>query len=161
MGGLFSCVCAQKTHGLILVGLDAAGKVWRDVQTHIRTLLCVCVDVRGFGFTAGCSITSRVPTARQCRCLMTCTINSIMSTHNFAGTDSVSIRCVSPVLTGHASEQTTWLYRLQTGEHRRTNPTIVSNYEEIIYKNVKLFVWDLGGMSTTSSAADAIQLPLR
>ena len=43
--------------------------------------------------------------------------------------------------------QTTWLYRLQTGEHRRTNPTIVSNFEEVVYKNVKLSVWDLGGIA--------------
>ena len=48
--------------------------------------------------------------------------------------------------------QTTWLYRLQTGEHRRTNPTIVSNFEEIVYKNVKLSVWDLGGIHLELSA---------
>jgi len=30
MGGLFSSCCAQNTHGLILVGLDAAGKVGID-----------------------------------------------------------------------------------------------------------------------------------
>jgi len=62
------CACAEKSHGLILVGLDAAGK-------------------------------------------------------------------------------TTWLYRLQTGENVSTNPTIVSNFEEIRYKNVKLSVWDLGGQA--------------
>ena len=36
MGGLFSSCCAQKTHGLVLVGLDAAGKVCGP------TCLCPC-----------------------------------------------------------------------------------------------------------------------
>jgi small GTP-binding protein len=62
--------------------------------------------------------------------------------------------CCAPLLLATAlrltlrAPQTTWLYRLQTGEHRHTNPTIVSNFEEIVYKNVKLSVWDLGGQAS-------------
>ncbi|KAJ1488327.1 ADP-ribosylation factor family-domain-containing protein, partial [Baffinella frigidus] len=46
-----------------------------------------------------------------------------------------------------AAGKTTWLYRLQTGEHVRTNPTIVSNFEEVLYKNIRLSLWDLGGQA--------------
>ena len=35
----------------------------------------------------------------------------------------------------------------QTGEHVRTNPTIVSNFEEVQYKNTRLSLWDLGGQA--------------
>jgi len=41
--------------------------------------------------------------------------------------------------------KTSILYRLHLGESVSTYPTIGSNVEELIYKKVRLCVWDLGG----------------
>jgi hypothetical protein len=107
--GCSSC-CEKKSHSLILVGLDAAGKV---VLANIVPL--------------SHKRSSSVCWHSQC-----------------------SVACIASVhfmLTGSTRHtQTTWLYRLQTGESRRTTPTIVSNFEEVVYKHAKLAVWDLGGI---------------
>eukprot|EP00298_Acanthocystis_sp_HF-20_P010179 c18723_g2_i1.p1 GENE.c18723_g2_i1~~c18723_g2_i1.p1 ORF type:complete len:185 (+),score=66.03 c18723_g2_i1:29-583(+) len=44
--------------------------------------------------------------------------------------------------------KTTTLYKLAVGEVVETQPTIASNVEEIVHKNVKLQVWDLGGQES-------------
>ncbi|KAG1368693.1 ADP-ribosylation factor-like protein 5 [Cocos nucifera] len=41
--------------------------------------------------------------------------------------------------------KTTTLYRLHLGEAVTTTPTVGSNVEEVVYKNVRFEVWDLGG----------------
>ncbi|KAI4317915.1 hypothetical protein L6164_025743 [Bauhinia variegata] len=41
--------------------------------------------------------------------------------------------------------QTTTLYKLHLGEVVTTNPTVGSNVEELVYKNIRFEVWDLGG----------------
>lgn len=44
--------------------------------------------------------------------------------------------------------KTTILYRLQVGEVVATIPTIGFNVEQVIYKNIKFQVWDLGGQTS-------------
>lgn len=44
--------------------------------------------------------------------------------------------------------KTTILYRLQIGEVVTTKPTIGFNVETLIYRNLKLNVWDLGGQTS-------------
>lgn len=44
--------------------------------------------------------------------------------------------------------KTTILYRLQVGEVVTTIPTIGFNVEQVVYKNIKFQVWDLGGQTT-------------
>ncbi|SCW03662.1 LAFE_0G15412g1_1 [Lachancea fermentati] len=44
--------------------------------------------------------------------------------------------------------KTTILYRLQIGEVVTTKPTIGFNVETLVYKNLKLNVWDLGGQTS-------------
>ena len=45
-----------------------------------------------------------------------------------------------------AAGKTTWLYHLQTGKPLEfTQPTVVSNYEDIVYKDTVFALWDLGG----------------
>nr|QXF29047.1 Arl5 [Gefionella okellyi] len=44
--------------------------------------------------------------------------------------------------------KTTTLYQLHLGEVVATQPTIGSNVEEIVYKNFKFCVWDLGGQES-------------
>lgn len=44
--------------------------------------------------------------------------------------------------------KTTILYRLQVGEVVTTIPTIGFNVEQVIYKNIKFQVWDLGGQTS-------------
>ncbi|SCU84710.1 LADA_0D03334g1_1 [Lachancea dasiensis] len=44
--------------------------------------------------------------------------------------------------------KTTILYRLQMGEVVTTKPTIGFNVETLVYKNLKLNVWDLGGQTS-------------
>ncbi|XP_008786057.1 ADP-ribosylation factor-like protein 5 [Phoenix dactylifera] len=41
--------------------------------------------------------------------------------------------------------KTTTLYKLHLGEVVTTNPTVGSNVEELVYKNIRFEVWDLGG----------------
>ncbi|KAL1294590.1 ADP-ribosylation factor-like protein 5 [Arachis ipaensis] len=41
--------------------------------------------------------------------------------------------------------KTTTLYKLHLGEVVTTNPTVGSNVEEVVYKNIRFEVWDLGG----------------
>ncbi|EFJ15934.1 ARF-like GTPase [Selaginella moellendorffii] len=41
--------------------------------------------------------------------------------------------------------KTTTLYKLHLGEVVVTQPTVGSNVEEIVYKNIRFEVWDLGG----------------
>ncbi|KYR00159.1 ARF-like protein [Tieghemostelium lacteum] len=43
--------------------------------------------------------------------------------------------------------KTTILYKLQCGEVLTTIPTIGFNVESITYKNIRFFLWDLGGQS--------------
>ncbi|XP_077248013.1 uncharacterized protein LOC143887732 [Tasmannia lanceolata] len=40
---------------------------------------------------------------------------------------------------------TTTLYKLHLGEVITTHPTVGSNVEELVYKNIQFEVWDLGG----------------
>ncbi|KAJ3673314.1 hypothetical protein LUZ60_006688 [Juncus effusus] len=44
--------------------------------------------------------------------------------------------------------KTTTLYKLHLGEVVSTNPTIGSNVEEVVYKNIRFEVWDLGGQES-------------
>ncbi len=45
-----------------------------------------------------------------------------------------------------AAGKTTWLYHLQAGKPLEfTQPTVVSNYEDIVYKDTSFALWDLGG----------------
>lgn len=44
--------------------------------------------------------------------------------------------------------KTTTLYKLHLGEVVVTQPTIGSNVEEVIFKNIRFEVWDLGGQDT-------------
>jgi len=44
--------------------------------------------------------------------------------------------------------KTTILYRLQVGEVVTTIPTIGFNVEQVVYKNLKFQVWDLGGQTS-------------
>ncbi|XP_068651044.1 uncharacterized protein [Aristolochia californica] len=41
--------------------------------------------------------------------------------------------------------KTTTLYKLHLGEVVTTHPTVGSNVEEVVYKNIRFEVWDLGG----------------
>ncbi len=41
--------------------------------------------------------------------------------------------------------KSTILYRLHLGEVIKTNPTVGSNVEEVVHRNVRFNVWDLGG----------------
>lgn len=41
--------------------------------------------------------------------------------------------------------KTTTLYKLHLGEVVSTQPTLGSNVEEVVYKNIRFEVWDLGG----------------
>ncbi|XP_074272842.1 uncharacterized protein LOC141596541 [Silene latifolia] len=41
--------------------------------------------------------------------------------------------------------KTTTLYKLHLGEVVTTHPTVGSNVEELVYKNIRFEVWDLGG----------------
>ncbi|CAK9292054.1 unnamed protein product [Gordionus sp. m RMFG-2023] len=44
--------------------------------------------------------------------------------------------------------KTTILYKLQVGEVVMTIPTIGFNVEQVVYKNIKFQVWDLGGQTS-------------
>lgn len=44
--------------------------------------------------------------------------------------------------------KTTTLYKLHLGEVVVTQPTIGSNVEELVYKNIRFEVWDLGGQDS-------------
>lgn len=50
-----------------------------------------------------------------------------------------------------AAGKTTILYQLHLGEVVSTIPTIGFNVETVMYKNIKLQVWDLGGQSSIRS----------
>ncbi|CCA69505.1 probable ARL1-ADP-ribosylation factor [Serendipita indica DSM 11827] len=50
-----------------------------------------------------------------------------------------------------AAGKTTLLYQLQLGEVVSTVPTIGFNVETLVYKNIKLVLWDLGGQSSIRS----------
>lgn len=51
-----------------------------------------------------------------------------------------------------AAGKTTWLHRLQTGSTLdNSQPTVVSNYEDLTYKNVNFALWDLGGQNVYRS----------
>lgn len=45
--------------------------------------------------------------------------------------------------------KTTILYKLHLGEVIMTQPTIGSNVEEVVYKNIRFQVWDVGGQEAT------------
>lgn len=48
--------------------------------------------------------------------------------------------------------KTTILYQLLLGEAVHTRPTIGSNVEEVVWKNLRLVMWDLGGQQSLRSA---------
>lgn len=48
--------------------------------------------------------------------------------------------------------KTTTLFKLHLGEVVNTQPTIGSNVEEVIYKNIHLHIWDLGGQESIRSS---------
>jgi small GTP-binding protein len=51
-----------------------------------------------------------------------------------------------------AAGKTTWLHRLQTGKTLLVSqPTVVSNYEDLTYNNVPFALWDLGGQNVYRS----------
>ncbi|KIM27602.1 hypothetical protein M408DRAFT_330030 [Serendipita vermifera MAFF 305830] len=50
-----------------------------------------------------------------------------------------------------ASGKSTILYQLHLGEVVATIPTIGFNVETVVYKNIKLILWDLGGQSSIRS----------
>ncbi|KAG8790166.1 hypothetical protein FRC17_009001 [Serendipita sp. 399] len=50
-----------------------------------------------------------------------------------------------------AAGKTTILYQLHLGEVVSTVPTVGFNVETVVYKNIKLVLWDLGGQSSMRS----------
>ncbi|KAI1717154.1 ADP-ribosylation factor family domain-containing protein [Ditylenchus destructor] len=44
--------------------------------------------------------------------------------------------------------KTTILYQLLTGEVVHTSPTIGSNVEEIVWRNIRFLMWDIGGQES-------------
>lgn len=48
--------------------------------------------------------------------------------------------------------KTTTLYKLHLGEVVVTQPTVGSNVEELVYKNIRFEVWDLGGQERLRSS---------
>jgi small GTP-binding protein len=44
--------------------------------------------------------------------------------------------------------KTTILYQLLTGEVVHTSPTIGSNVEEIVWRNIHFLMWDIGGQES-------------
>lgn len=48
--------------------------------------------------------------------------------------------------------KTTILYQLLLGEAVHTRPTIGSNVEEVVWKNLRFIMWDLGGQQSLRSA---------
>ena len=54
-----------------------------------------------------------------------------------------------------AAGKTTWLYHLQAGKPLEyTQPTVVSNYEDIVYKDTSFALWDLGGQHVYRSCSE-------
>ncbi|KAL0477977.1 ADP-ribosylation factor [Acrasis kona] len=48
--------------------------------------------------------------------------------------------------------KTTTLYKLHLGDVVVTQPTIGSNVEEVVYKNIRFQMWDLGGQESLRSS---------
>lgn len=48
--------------------------------------------------------------------------------------------------------KTTILYQFLMNEVIQTSPTIGSNVEEVIFRNIHFLVWDLGGQQSLRSA---------
>lgn len=48
--------------------------------------------------------------------------------------------------------KTTILYQLLLGEAVHTRPTIGSNVEEVVWRNLRFVMWDLGGQQSLRSA---------
>lgn len=48
--------------------------------------------------------------------------------------------------------KTTILYQFLMNEVVQTSPTIGSNVEEVIFRNIHFLVWDLGGQQSLRSA---------
>lgn len=48
--------------------------------------------------------------------------------------------------------KTTILYQFLMNEVVHTSPTIGSNVEEVVYKNIHFFIWDLGGQQSLRAA---------
>lgn len=72
---------------------------------------------------------------------------SIKKTHIFISTEH------KLVLVGlDNAGKTTILYQLLLGEAVHTRPTIGSNVEEIVWKNLRFVMWDLGGQQSLRSA---------
>eukprot|EP01102_Stenamoeba_stenopodia_P016888 TRINITY_DN5961_c0_g1_i1.p1 TRINITY_DN5961_c0_g1~~TRINITY_DN5961_c0_g1_i1.p1 ORF type:complete len:181 (+),score=21.38 TRINITY_DN5961_c0_g1_i1:217-759(+) len=49
------------------------------------------------------------------------------------------------------SGKTTILYKLLLDEVVATSPTVGSNVEEVVYKNIRFLMWDIGGQETCRS----------
>ena len=56
--------------------------------------------------------------------------------------------------------KTTMLYKLKLGEKQTTVPTIGFNVEKIVYKQLHLTVWDIGGQDRFGHYGDIILMAL-
>ena len=55
-----------------------------------------------------------------------------------------------------AAGKTTILYKLKLGENVCTIPTIGFNVEEIVFQNLNMTVWDIGGQKTIRSVISIV-----
>ena len=55
-----------------------------------------------------------------------------------------------------AAGKTTILYKLKLGENVCTIPTIGFNVEEIVFQNLNMTVWDIGGQKTIRSVISVV-----
>ena len=63
------------------------------------------------------------------------------------------------VIIGNANAgKTTTLYKLVLDEAIDTAPTLGSNVEELVYKNIKFVMWDLGGLERVTPRSVGVVL---
>ena len=60
-----------------------------------------------------------------------------------------------------AAGKTTILYKFKLGENVCTIPTIGFNVEEIVFQNLNMTVWDIGGQKTIRSVDQLLLIFLR
>ena len=60
-----------------------------------------------------------------------------------------------------AAGKTTILYKLKLGENVCTIPTIGFNVEEIVFQNLNMTVWDIGGQKTIRSVTQLLLIFMR
>ena len=60
-----------------------------------------------------------------------------------------------------AAGKTTILYKLKLGENVCTIPTIGFNVEEIVFQNLNMTVWDIGGQKTIRLVTQLLLIFLR